>query len=327
MLTEWPRRGTGRRAAIVRAVDPSDPTPDPGPAERRLRDRARDARRQATEARDRAERSIRSGGSRRWWLGVLVETYDRDRRRAGALLSGGLAFRFFLWLLPFALVVVSGMGFLADRLDRPIEQLAHDAGLSAAIAGTVEEGVRQSARGGVALFAIGVVLVVWAAGSIVRALGVVSTVAWELPPHAMPGRLAASLWFTVFAAALIALHVVAGPLYAGGLATDLLATLGLIAADMAFVYVIFRRLPNRVAGWRVFVPGALVFAIGLEIMRLVTAVYFAGKLGRVDDLYGSLGLATVILAWLFLIGRFTVAGLMLSASIGARLDPPTDTSE
>jgi membrane protein len=302
-------------------MDPSEPTPDPGPVERRLRDRARDARRQAAEARGRAERTIRSQGTRRGWVGALVETYDRDRRRAGGLLSGGLAFRLFLWLLPFALVVVSGLGFVADRLDRPVEELAHDVGLSAAIAGTVEQGVRESARGGVGLFAIGLVLMVWAAGSIVGALRVVSSVAWELPPSALPGRLSASLWFSLFAAALIAIHVAAGALYAGGLATDLLATLSLVGADVAFVYAVFRHLPGRVTGWRVFLPGALVFALGVEVLRLVTAVYFAGKLGRVDGLYGSLGLATVILAWLYLIGRFTVAGLMLSASIGAWLVP------
>ena len=318
------RRQHGPDGRYRSAMDPTDPaSTDPVPAEasseRRLRDRARDAKRQAAEAKGRAERTIRSEGTRRGWVGVLVETYDRDRRRAGGLLAGGLAFRLFLWLLPFALVVVSGMGFLADRLDRPIEELAHDAGLSAAIAGTVEQGARQSARGGVVLFAIGAVLTVWAAGSIVRALGVVSSVAWELPPRPLPGTLVASLRFSLFAAVLIAIHVVIGPLYAGAFATDLLTTLGLIAADIAFVYAVFRRLPSRVTGWRVFAPGALVFAVGVEILRLVTAVYFAGKVGRVDDLYGSLGLATVILAWLFLIGRLTVAGLMLSASIGARV--------
>ncbi len=314
-------------AAIVRSVDPPDPTPpeptpvEPTSHERRLRERARDARRQASEAKERAERTIRLEGTRRGWVGVLVDTYDLDRRRAGGLLSGGLAFRFFLWLLPFALVLVCAVGFLADRLNRPVEELAHDAGLSAAVAGTVEEGVRQSGRGGFVLFAIGLVLMLWASGSIVRALAVVSSVAWEMPPRPQPGQIWASVAFTVFTAALLAAHVAAGPLYAGGFFPDLLATLALMAGDMVFVYAVFRRLPHTASGWRVFIPGALVFAVGLEVLRLVSAVYFAGKIGRVDDLYGSLGLATVILAWLFLIGRFTVAGLMLSASIGTRLSP------
>ena len=34
--------------------------------------------------------------------------------------------------------------------------------------------------------------------------------------------------------------------------------------------------------------------------RVVTIVYFAGKLDRVDDLYGALGVASVFLAWLFI---------------------------
>ena len=64
-----------------------------------------------------------------------------------------------------------------------------------------------------------------------------------------------------------------------------------------------------------YLPGALLFGIGIEALRLVTAVYLVGKLSRISDLYGSLGLAVVILGWLYLIGRLVVTGCMLNASL------------
>jgi uncharacterized BrkB/YihY/UPF0761 family membrane protein len=52
----------------------------------------------------------------------------------------------------------------------------------------------------------------------------------------------------------------------------------------------------------------------VRAVALVTSVYLAGKLARVDDLYGSLGIATVFLAWLFIASRIIVAATFLNAS-------------
>ena len=61
-------------------------------------------------------------------------------------------------------------------------------------------------------------------------------------------------------------------------------------------------------------PGGVVVAIGVLVTRLITVVYFVGRLDRVDDLYGALGVASVFLAWLYIIARLWVAGASLNAS-------------
>ena len=108
-------------------------------ADRKLRDRARDAREHATEARRQAEVRIRQEGERRSWVHVLLDTYDRDRRRAGGLLSGGVAFRLFVWALPFSLVLVTSLGFLADSTQ------IDDAGMDKAFALLHENGMAKTA--------------------------------------------------------------------------------------------------------------------------------------------------------------------------------------
>src|SRR6266566_2930339 len=67
----------------------------------RVRSR-RDAARAAIDARRPRVRSV----------DATLSAYERDRDRAGFLLAGALAYRLFLWLLPFTFLLVGGLGFL-----------------------------------------------------------------------------------------------------------------------------------------------------------------------------------------------------------------------
>ena len=306
------REATPVRRDYRRAV--ADDLSDEG-EERRLRDRARDARDRAVEARRQAEVRIRQEGERRDWVHVLLDTYDRDQRRAGGLLSGGVAFRLFVWSLPFALVLVTSLGFLVDSIDHTVESLGQQSGLSATIVDAVSTGVEASSRNRLALLVLGLVLLFLASTSGLRALNVVSIVAWELEPRAPKRMVAGSFAFTLTITVLAAVHLLANPLYRGGFGTDLLATIALTAADTAIAYAALSRLPHGSTGRWALVPGALLFGVGIEALRLITAVYLVGKMSRIGDLYGSLGLAVVILGWLFIIGRLVVTGCMLNASV------------
>ena len=62
-------------------------------------------------------------------------------------------------------------------------------------------------------------------------------------------------------------------------------------------------------------PGRFLVALGFGILRIVTIVWFSNRLDRVDDLYGALGVATVFLAWLFIIARLLVAAISLNATL------------
>ena len=40
---------------------------------------------------------------------LVVQAFESDRRRAGGLLAGGLAYKVFLWLIPLVLFLVSAL--------------------------------------------------------------------------------------------------------------------------------------------------------------------------------------------------------------------------
>jgi membrane protein len=67
--------------------------------------------------------------------------------------------------------------------------------------------------------------------------------------------------------------------------------------------------------WTAFLPGAVVFAVGLEALHVFTVYYLQTKLSNASELYGVLGLATTALFYLFLIGRGVIWAAELNAVV------------
>ena len=53
-------------------------------------------------------------------------------------------------------------------------------------------------------------------------------------------------------------------------------------------------------------------------------VWYANKLAHSSDLYGGLGAAVVLLAWLYLLGRLTISSAIVNASLWSRSHPVPD---
>src|SRR4051812_49851470 len=71
---------------------------------------ARPAR--ALKTRDEARRRVEELRQQSALVDAALEAGDLDRRRAGSLLAGGIAFRIFLWLLPAALFAAAVVGLV-----------------------------------------------------------------------------------------------------------------------------------------------------------------------------------------------------------------------
>src|SRR4051794_22809356 len=112
----------------------------------------------ARRTREQAARRIDELRRRSTLIDAALDAGDRDRRRAGSLLAGGIAFRIFLWLLPAALFVAALASLIRPTGGASPARVAQSLGLAASVASTVEQATRQSNRGAGALLAIGVVL-------------------------------------------------------------------------------------------------------------------------------------------------------------------------
>ena len=67
-----------------------------------------------------------------------------------------------------------------------------------------------------------------------------------------------------------------------------------------------------------------MFAIGAEVLHVITVVWYAKRLEHSSELYGGLGAAVVLLAWLYLLGRLTISSAVVNASLWRRSHPVSE---
>jgi uncharacterized BrkB/YihY/UPF0761 family membrane protein len=279
-----------------------------------MRERVADARQTADSLRSDARTRFEQERARRSWLRTGYEAWDLDRRRGGPLLAGGVAYRVFLWLLPAALFVVALFGLTSSLAERSPSELAREVGVGSSVAGVIARAVEDTGAARWWLILLGGVLTVWAGRGGARAVELTSSIAWGLPPSTRArSSVLASLAFSA---------AVTGGIVITWLGDRLVPSIGLLPAWLlattaigAVIVVVFDRLPHRSSSMLGLVPGVVLLTVGIRGLAAATDIYFSGRLDRVDDLYGGLGIAIVILLYLYLAARCFVWGQFLNARI------------
>src|SRR5437588_462551 len=124
------------------------------PADAAVPGRLATARAHAVRTRDDAGRRVTDLRTRNELVDAALEAGDLDRRRAGSLLAGGIAFRVFLWLLPAALFTAGLLGLFQPSGSAQPEHVARKLGLGASVAAIVRQATKQSHKAPVALLGI-----------------------------------------------------------------------------------------------------------------------------------------------------------------------------
>ena len=244
--------------------------------------------------------------------------FQRELTFGGGLLAGGLAYRLFLWLLPIGLVGAQSLGIWLDVNDDSVEDAAKELGIGAAAVASAAKAVEASQSNRVLLLVTGLVLLAWFSLGFVRALQLAYSLAWGLPRQKLRRPLYAVLLFNGLFVAL----AVAG----GGLAwlrqeLGLLGILGVLVT-MAFqtgvALLVMWLLPRRAERWQELLPGAVLVAVGAQLVSVAVVFYFAPRIGRSTELYGTLGTAAVLLVWLYVLARLITSGAFLNATLWER---------
>jgi uncharacterized BrkB/YihY/UPF0761 family membrane protein len=109
-------------------------------------------------SRDAADRRVNQLRTRNELVDSALEAGGLDRRRAGSLLAGGIAFRVFLWMLPAALFTAGVTGLFRFTGSAQPDHVARKLGLGASVVAIVRHATKQSHEALGALLAIGLVL-------------------------------------------------------------------------------------------------------------------------------------------------------------------------
>ncbi len=79
--------------------------------------------------------------------------------------------------------------------------------------------------------------------------------------------------------------------------------------------VVSVRLPHQNAPWHALIPGAMLMAVGLELISGLGSWFIATRVDSSQSAYGVLGVAAGLLFGLFLISRLVVASAVINATI------------
>jgi uncharacterized BrkB/YihY/UPF0761 family membrane protein len=276
-------------------------------------------------ARERATRAGAWAQERVPGAAAFVDALEHERFAAAGLLAGGIAYRLFFWVVPLGLVLAAVASFWVEADPGGMTTAARELGLSGAATRAAMDAIQEDAHARWYFLVAGAALLVWFSAGVVRSLHLAHAVAWRLRPEKPRRAYRAGLVFSGIAVGATGVATATAWLREQLGGTGVLATLTLVVVYAAVWLWVSTKLPHR-GTWHVLVPGAILVALGLELLHVFGVLYLAPKLGRSSELYGALGAATVILLWLFLIARLIVAGAFLNAARwerAARLEATT----
>jgi membrane protein len=251
-------------------------------------------------------------------LDITFCTIERDVARGGGLMAGALAYRFFFWLLPFALVLVAGIGFLASADETAPQDLAESFGVVGFAAQSIADAAETSSKSRWWALAIGLPTLYLASVSFVKALSVAHALTWGVPNRKLTRKPLAALVMTGVLVSTLACIALESRIRAESEGPGLLVALFFILVVAGLWLFVSWHLPRAATTLRELVPGAIVFAVGVQFVHLVTVYYVSRKVANASSAYGSLGAATGILLSLFFLARVAVLGAAVNAELWAR---------
>jgi membrane protein len=78
------------------------------------------------------------------------------------------------------------------------------------------------------------------------------------------------------------------------------------------------QLPHARAPVLALVPGALIAAIGADVLHILTTYWTGDLVARKTNTYGAVGIALAVLLWVYILGRIIVASAGLNAALWDR---------
>jgi uncharacterized BrkB/YihY/UPF0761 family membrane protein len=263
-----------------------------------------------TAARARAE--ALPGGS------LVREVLETERELGGGLIAGGVAFRVFLWLVPFGLVVAALLSFWSEHDQEGLADASREFGISAAATSAAIEVLQAGDRNAAVVLLVGLVTLAWFTIGAVRALVLAHALAWQLTPPRINRPLRAILLFNGL---FVAYFAVSAGLTWLREQLGVLALIGLVitlACSAAIAAIAMWLLPRRATDIRELLPGALLVAVGVQVINLAVVFYFAPRLGRAEETYGAFGTAATLLVWLYVLSRLVTIAAFLNSTIWLR---------
>lgn len=248
----------------------------------------------------------------RWaWVGTALRVQKRVGEVRGGHLASAITLSVFLSIFPLLLAVLAVVGFLSSGNAGLAADIVRSLGLTGRAAETMTETIRTAEQSRRAASAIGLGGLFWSGLGVVGSISATLDVVWQVQSRGLRDKLFGLLWLVgagLIMVASIGLSTVLNFLPA---VAPLTVVVSLMVGVALWLWT-FKALTNVDVPWKAYLPGAVMGAILLEVLKAVGAIYVPRAVASSSALYGSIGVVFAILACLFLLGRVIVYSAVLN---------------
>jgi len=261
---------------------------------------------------DRVKRRIDAFQQRHRPLAFAVGVQKKFGEDEGGNLCALLTYYGFVSLFPLLLVFFSVLGFVLEGNPSLQHQLRDSALSNLPIIGDQIASNVTSVQGSGLALVVGLLGALWGGLGIANAAQDAMNRVWGVDRPHRPGfvpRVLRSLGLVgTLGAAVIATAVLsaAAGYVSGNLALRAVALVVSIAANVAVFLLAFKLLTARDLAIGTLLPGALVAAVGFEVLQVVSGAYVGHALKGMSATYGMFAIVLGALAWIFLQARVVV---------------------
>jgi membrane protein len=252
---------------------------------------------------DRAKERLARLRARSRTVDTVMTVNERVGTIGGGPLSAALALAAFVSLFPLVLVGIAVVGFFSSNDVDLAAETVDRLGLTGQAAETMTDAFDTAERTRRAATVVGFVTLLWSGLGVVSTAETVINAAWQAKGRGLVGKVRALAWVAGAGSLLLVsiglaslANVLPGPAVVPTVA------IGLVLDTLLFLWT-FLWLANVKVAWRDHLPGAIVGAAGLGILKLAGAVYIPRLVASSSALYGSIGVVFAVLAWFVLGAR------------------------
>lgn len=251
-------------------------------------------------------------------IDTVFRAFERDVATGGGVLSAAVAFRIFLFLVPFVFFVVVAFGYASEAADGSATAWSHTVGIGGLIAGAVKGAANLS--GGqrlTALLVSGFALFLGSRAA-VKVLRITHGLIWRVPIPKLRSPIRAAGTFTGLISLALLVSAGVGWLRSQSFLLGIFGIILWLAVPFGLWLLVSFWLPRAECPWWALLPGAAVCAIGAELLHVATVYWFAYQIQAKSDTYGAIGVSLSLLLWAYFLGRIITASAAVNAAFWYR---------
>lgn len=250
-------------------------------------------------------------------IDVVFRGAEHDARTGGGILAGAVAFRVFLFVIPYVFVVVFAFGVGADAAHKDPVELARKGGIVGLASSAIQASSEASTFARVVTLSLATWALVSGARTLVKSLDAVHALIWGVPRRKASHLFGKALASIVGVTALLVLIRLIAAVEQSSIVVWIVAmSLLVVVPGSLWLWLTTKVFPSASGTtWRDMLPGAIMFGIGVQVLHVVTVVWIARSLESKSETYGALGAALTILLWAYLLGRLVTASASLNTVI------------